>query len=101
MKTFAIRQAGTDLYMPGKRAGKVGFSNDMPVKNGGEFGPRLLHSRASATRAISNWKQGAWHLDRSGGYDDYEEELTVIEKPERATIELVVVEFDLFETVKL
>lgn len=102
MKTYAIRQVGTDDYMPNHKAGKGGWSNDEPVLNGGDLGPRLLPTFKSAQNAISAWKQGAWYLDRSGSsYDDYEEELTVDPKPHRKDINLEVVEFHLIETVKL
>jgi len=97
MHSYAIRQVGTSNYLPEHGSNKYGYSRDNPEFNGGLYGPRLFKDKISAIRVISNWKQGEHYLQRSGGYDDYEETLLVKERPERKNIKLEIVEFYMSE----
>lgn len=106
MKTFAIREEGTNRYMPAHKTGKGGFSHDEPQENGGEFGPRLLHSKRAANAAISNWRQGYWAMvciDGGRTWEGIDEGETWELQPSpvagRESIKLEVVEFNLQEVV--
>lgn len=98
MKVFALRQIGTNKFMPARKG--RGYSNDEPIENGGELGPRLFFSRIGARNALSQWRRGSVERRTIDDGFDYDEVLRVVPKPHRAALDIEIVEFDLIEVGK-
>ena len=94
MKVYAIRERGTEKYLPGLKRGRMrtrGFSFTEPIE--GEF-PRLFPTKRSAENALTAWLQGQWEMkiSRSGMWGEDENdypEPTVVEGRKRELMEVV------------
>lgn len=58
IRRYAIREIGTEKYMPLHRGARRGFSHDNPTEGGGDYGPRLFDTAMGAKNAISGWCRG-------------------------------------------
>lgn len=96
MKAYAIRQVGSNLYMPAHISRRSKFTKDDPVENGGISGPRLLPNKKSASLVIANWKRGITSLQIVR--HDYELSLFIESIKAREDIKLEIVEFELVPT---
>jgi hypothetical protein len=100
ISVYAIREKGTDKYLPGLKRGRVrlrGFSFTEPVS--GEA-PRIFHTKQSARNALTAWLQGTWHTHTiSSGF--YGEDTDVYTEPKpvesRKRERMEIVEFNLVE----
>jgi hypothetical protein len=97
MKVYAIREKGTDKYLP-QLKNKRGYSHYEPLPNGGKLGPRLFMSRHAATVALTVWKKGKVEAVIYDGEHDHNKTVPV---PGRKGLEMEVVEFVLIESAKL
>jgi hypothetical protein len=95
MYTYAIREKGTQKYLPAMKNGRIrmrGFSNTDPVEG---VPPRLFPTKRSAENALIAWLQGSWemHQTRSGWYGegvDIYPEPTPVRERMREKMEIVV-----------
>lgn len=102
MKVYAVRQVGTENYLPHRKGQTRGYSHDEPLLHGGDDGPRLLLSFDAARKVIWAWKQGKFKVERSHhtsawGEEDHCEDMHIEHVPSRAEVELEVVTFQLSE----
>jgi hypothetical protein len=98
MKFYAIREKGTDKFLPYRfHRKRGGASVDEPVEITEGMMPRPFLTLASARVALSNWLQGVWRTHSSGPsmdgeYDSYTEPTTV-EHRKKENMEIVVIRY--------
>lgn len=100
MKVYAIRQKGTNKFLPAAQPSrpKASATHRDPAENGGHWGPRLFFLRKSADQALAAWETGImkYRYHHTGDWDSEEWELGLTPLPARkGTME--VVEFELNE----
>jgi hypothetical protein len=95
MRTYAVRQKSTGLFIPVLKPGyKRGGSHSEPTN---EHPPRMFPSRKSAQAFLGNWLQGIHErgfIDEGGYEEDF---IKVIPQPHRNKNDMEIVEFELIE----
>lgn len=92
---YAVREAGTDKYLPNLGPRHRSYSFSSPVAHGGKFGPRLHGTQRSAIWAAKAWKRGVYAKEY---LDDYGSgPVSVRVDPARADVVLEIVRVDLHE----
>lgn len=97
MKTYAVRQISTGLFIPRLKPGKRRGGSHLEPSNIRE--PRLFHNKISARAFISNWCQGVFKLSYPNSLDG-ECDITIIKQPHRIKEDMEIVEFELVEVKK-
>src|SRR5882762_1696500 len=99
MKTYAVRQISTGLFIPRLKQGRRRGGSHLEPSN--EREPRLFHNKAAAKAFLGNWLQGKFvDSGYQNGYGEYESDLKVIKQPHRIKEDMEIIEFELVEIKK-
>lgn len=91
---YAIRERGTERYLPELKTRGRGYSWTDLELDGGQYGPRLHFTEQAARNARSAWRRGQVEVTYLSEGQPFNQ---LIPKPERKLVSLEIVTFRLWE----